>query len=103
MIAILICSVLFASASGELSKQPSDVNFVITKPEANILAHSPVVSPALSAPVNLIKYGPLAGHPIQVRVQIELLSFELANEVINSGVLFAGPSCWSPIVRTSPM
>lgn len=65
MIAILICSLLFASANGELAKQSSDVNYVLANPEANILPPQ-TVSPVLSAPLNLIKYGPLAGHPIQV-------------------------------------
>ena len=66
MIAILICSILLASANGEqLAKQSSDVNYVLAKPEANILP-SQIVSPVLSAPLNLVKYGPLAGHPIQV-------------------------------------
>lgn len=52
---ILISFFLFVSVDCEHAKQSSELNYAIAKPETNILP---------PAPVNLVRYGPMAGYPI---------------------------------------
>lgn len=62
---ILIISLLFFGANCELTKQSSEIDYVLSKPEPHI-QHSALLAPESSLNlVNLVKYGPYAGYPIQ--------------------------------------
>lgn len=62
---IIFIAILFTSAYCDHIKQPSELNYVIAKPDTILPTPSPILHHSSLNPVNLVKYGKLAGYPIQ--------------------------------------